>query len=1052
MVTTLIAWVSTTFAISTVAATFAINFALSLIVTRVFGQSPQGPQDSGTRQQVPPSNVNAIPIVYGDAYLGGTFVDAVLSENQKAMYYVMAISCISPNGQFTFDTTDMYYGDRKITFDATDKAKVVSLTDEAGNVDTKINGYLWIGLYTSTLEGAIASPNWYAPNVIMGPGTPFTDYPIDSTLQWPSTGRQMNGTAFAIAMLIYNQEAGTTNLSPITFKVKQALFGTGVAKPGDVWADYISNMQYGAAVASVNVDVASAIALNAYSDELIPFRLAGPFFSEQPRYRMNGVLDAGQTVLSNLDKIMTCCDSWMAYNAALGQWSVVINKPESVVYSFDDDNIIGEVRVTATDITQSINQVEAKFPDKGARDQPNFVNIATPSNLLYPNEPNNKYSVTYDLCNDSVQAQYLANRVLEQAREDLIVSFSTSYYGIQVDAGSVVSVTNSDYGWSNKLFRVVKVNEASLSDGSLGAKLEMTEYSPAVYDNFDITQYAPVPNSDIPSVSYFSPLSAPTISSSNPSSAIPNFNVSISIPATGRVTYSELYYTTAAIPSPNDWKLLSVASAIDGQPVTPSSTYVFSNQVLPTGASTTATYYFSYIVGNDLARSTRSPTSAAFTWTPVANTGPTGPTGTLGPTGATGATGGAGSVGPRSASGYLYYYLASASAPSAPSASGYDFTNGTFSSLTSGWSTTFTAPDPVTNPSTQDGSKFWAVRYNVSESTFGGFQTVTLTSVFNWQNLDGLVTFTNLAAPSGTTFIDGGNIKTNTINANTIIAGLLKGFTLQAGSGGFTPSGSSFEVTSTGVVWSDNLFCKLGFFQNATNSISPPMSAYTAGNVEAVAGIAVAANANGAAHGVRGTNFRLATSGLVGVANGYDFYADGSGTNYGPFTGTHDSLVLIGEDFTVGDIVVDQQTIERNGVSSTISLVRSSTSANQSGAVGIVCKAPSPLADQKPSVFIESIDNVDGKAVVVMKPSFYAACEIYNFMPMNSVGEGQVNVCGEGGNIQIGDLICTSSIAGKGMKQSDDLIHQYTVAKARESVVFSSPTDVQMIACIYLAG
>ena len=90
-------------ATATFVATFAVNFAISTIITRVFGQSGQGPQDSGTRQQVPPSNTNAIPIVYGDAYLGGTFVDAVLSTDQKTMYYVIAVSCISPNGQFTFD-------------------------------------------------------------------------------------------------------------------------------------------------------------------------------------------------------------------------------------------------------------------------------------------------------------------------------------------------------------------------------------------------------------------------------------------------------------------------------------------------------------------------------------------------------------------------------------------------------------------------------------------------------------------------------------------------------------------------------------------------------------------------------------------------------------------------------------------------------------------------------------------------------------------------------------------------------------------------------------
>jgi hypothetical protein len=619
------AGVAASFALT--AAAFAVNFAVSLIVSRVFGQSGQGPQDSGTRQQVPPASINAIPIVYGDAYLGGTFVDAVLSTNQKTMYYVVAVSCVSPNGQFTFDRTKFYYGERLIAFDGTDQTKVVSLTDEAGNVDTKISGNLFISLYRSNAAGTITPLNGAsAPNVVMGGAD------IDVALRWPSSGRQMNGLAFAIVKLNYNQDAGTTNLSPITFYAKHYLNSTGAAKPGDVWYDYITNKQYGGAVGwlpdgtfSQNfVNTASVTALNAYSDQTITYEPSTGGSATQARYRMNGVLDAGQTVLSNLDKIMTCADSWMAYNAALGQWSIVINKADATSYAFDDDNIIGEVRVSATDITQSINQVEAKFPDKGSRDQPNFVNIATPQLLLYPNEPANKYSVTYDLCNDSVQAQYLANRILEQAREDLIVSFSTTYYGIQVDAGDVVSVTNADYGWTNKLFRVVKVNEASLPDGSLGAKLEMTEYSAAVYDDFDITQYTPVPNSDLPSVVYFSPLSAPVVSADNPDSPIPNFNVQVAIPATGRVTFGELYYTSSATPTANDWRLLSIAGQVNGEPATPGSTYTFQNQVLPTGASTSATYYFSYIVGNDIARSSQSPTSAAFTWTPTGATGPSG--------------------------------------------------------------------------------------------------------------------------------------------------------------------------------------------------------------------------------------------------------------------------------------------------------------------------------------------------------------------------------------------------------------------------------------------
>ena len=70
---------------STAMATFAVNFAISYVVTRAFADNPEAQQDMGVRQQVPPSAVNAIPIVYGNAYMGGTFVDAVLTTDQKTM-------------------------------------------------------------------------------------------------------------------------------------------------------------------------------------------------------------------------------------------------------------------------------------------------------------------------------------------------------------------------------------------------------------------------------------------------------------------------------------------------------------------------------------------------------------------------------------------------------------------------------------------------------------------------------------------------------------------------------------------------------------------------------------------------------------------------------------------------------------------------------------------------------------------------------------------------------------------------------------------------------
>lgn len=58
---------------------------------------------------------------------------------------------------------------------------------------------------------------------------------------------------------------------------------------------------------------------------------------------------------------------------------------------------------------------------------------------------------------------------------------------------------------------------------------------------------------------------------------------------------------------------------------------------------------------------------------------------------------------------------------------------------------------------------------------------------------------------------------------------------------------------------------------------------------------------------------------------------------------------------------------------------------------------------------------------------------------INSVGEGMVWVCSKGGNLVNGDLLSSSSAAGYGQLQSDDLMHSYTVAKITQDCDFSSP-------------
>jgi hypothetical protein len=278
----------------------------------------------------------------------------------------------------------------------------------------------------------------------------------------------------------------------------------------------------------------------------------------------------------------------------------------------------------------------------------------------------------------------------------------------------------------------------------------------------------------------------------------------------------------------------------------------------------------------------------------------------------------------------------------------------------------------------------------------------------------------------------------------------LIGGSISIGSGS-APGGSAFYVSTAGAVFVDNIFGGIGRFTN-DNYTGISLQSFTTKAYEAIVGTVGATNSSAFAHGVRGQNQYNGTSGLIGVANGYDFYADGSGTNYGPFTGNHDILLPIDQTLTEGTLLVDVQCIARNGWSNAIFQVAASTQANQVGARGIFVGELRPLSSVQPPVFIDHWEEVDGRSVPVMTAQYETIKNDYWFGSMNALGEGQIQVCGENGNIPIDGLIVASNTTGIGMAQSDDVVRGYTVAKAREAITFSSSTDIQTVACIYISG
>lgn len=204
--------------------------------------------------------------------------------------------------------------------------------------------------------------------------------------------------------------------------------------------------------------------------------------AEISAFKINGVVDTSKTVLSNLNALCKAVGCWLTYDSTTGFWSVVINKPGSSTKSFNDSNIIGSISITGTGVDQLYNAVEVQYPNQDLLSTTDSANFELTSEYRFPNELDKRLTLQFDLINNPVQAQYLGTIELKQNRVDKIIQFRTDYTSLGVKAGDLIDVTNSVYGYTNKVFRVTKVAEEDADDGSIQLSITGLEYDEGVYD------------------------------------------------------------------------------------------------------------------------------------------------------------------------------------------------------------------------------------------------------------------------------------------------------------------------------------------------------------------------------------------------------------------------------------------------------------------------------------------------------------------------------------------------------------------------------------------
>ena len=582
----------------------ATMFASSVISSLTPAPSPFSANDTklntGTTLQVPPATDNKLPVVYGTGYVGGIITDLTITSDNQDLYFVLSLCEVTGNGTDSITIGDIYYQGKKCVFSGT---SVTGLIDPStGITDTSCDGYLSIYTYSNG-SNAPQNSSVSAITLLQASGL---------TYQWDSS-KLMTNTAFAVIHITYNQGARMTSLGQTQFQITNSRNSAG-----DVIYDYLTNTVYGAAIPVSQIDTASLTALNTYCNETITFTPYTGGAATQPRFKLNGVIDNKSNVLSTLQDITSSCDCLLKYNEIYGIWSVIVQTPSySVVMDINNSNITGAISVITMDISNVYNIAQCQFPDITLNSSFNTATVdlavINPS-LLYPNEPTNSQTIKLPLVDNNVQAQLLATRFLKAARLDLSIKATINYIGLELEAGDIVTVTNANYGWTAKLFRIMQVNQNFLPDGSITVDLNLQEYDPNIYNDTSITQYTPPPNTGLSNPNVFGTLYAPTVISSQPTAANPSFQVSIESSSAGVTQYAEVWYSAYSTPSTAQL-IFSGTTEIQSNG-TPYGNSTILPAVTLTNIPAGNWYFFTRMV-NSIATSIYSPASSVFQWRPT---------------------------------------------------------------------------------------------------------------------------------------------------------------------------------------------------------------------------------------------------------------------------------------------------------------------------------------------------------------------------------------------------------------------------------------------------
>ena len=408
------------------------------------------------------SNDAPIPVVYGQRKIGGTRVFIEVSgDDNEFLHIVLAVA----EGEIN-SFENVYLND------------VIS-------TDSRFTGVLDIYKHT-------------------GSDTQSADSNLVTAISNWTNNHQLKGTAYLYVKLKYDQDAFSSGLPTITSDVK----GVKVYDPRTLttaWSDnpilcirdYLTNTRYGRGIETSLIDDTTFNAAANYCDEMVT--IGGV---SKARYTCNGVVDTSNGSMDVLKKLLTACRGFLIFSG--GRYKLVIDKPETANFTFNEDNIIGAWNISLGNKNSQFNRIRANFFNQDRQWQPDIAIIDSPILRIKDNGLLLEKTIDLPFTSDIDRAKMITSVNLNQSRQQVNCEFTATIEALRCEVGDVVYINHKTTGWNTlnsnagKLFRVMRITLQNNDE----ARIIAVEYDATAYDFGIILATDATPNTNLPDTSF----------------------------------------------------------------------------------------------------------------------------------------------------------------------------------------------------------------------------------------------------------------------------------------------------------------------------------------------------------------------------------------------------------------------------------------------------------------------------------------------------------------------------------------------------------------------